>query len=54
LIEAATESLGLSARAYTRVRRVARSIADLEGKDGIQSAHVAEAIQGRLLDRERY
>jgi magnesium chelatase family protein len=54
LIESATETLGLSARAYTRVRRVARTIADLEGKDGIQSAHVAEAIQGRLLDRERY
>jgi magnesium chelatase family protein len=54
LIESATEALGLSARAYTRIRRVARTIADLEGKDGIQSAHVAEAIQGRLLDRERY
>lgn len=54
LIESATEALGLSARAFTRVRRVARTIADLEGKDAIQSAHVAEAIQGRLLDRERY
>ncbi|MEZ4224591.1 MAG: YifB family Mg chelatase-like AAA ATPase [Polyangiaceae bacterium] len=51
LIEAATTRLGLSARAYVRVLRVARTIADLSGSESIDSAHLAEAIQGRLLDR---
>jgi len=54
LVESAMETLGLSARAYTRIRRVARTLADLEGSDAIHCRHVAEAIQGRLLDRERY
>jgi magnesium chelatase family protein len=52
LIEAAVEKLGLSARAFTKVRRVARTIADLEGERRVRAPHVAEAIQGRLLDRE--
>lgn len=48
--QAMTE-LGLSARAYDKVRRVARTIADLDGADAIGLPHVAEAIQYRLLDR---
>ena len=52
LIEAAVEKLGLSARAFVKVLRVARTIADLEGELRVRAPHVAEAIQGRLLDRE--
>lgn len=52
LLERAITQLGLSARAFVRVLRVARTIADLESSDRVRAAHVAEAIQGRLLDRE--
>jgi magnesium chelatase family protein len=51
LMKQAMNELGLSARAYDKVRRVARTIADLEGADQIQEQHVAEAVQYRLLDR---
>ena len=51
LMEMAIEKLGLSARAMNRVLKVARTIADLEGEASIASAHVAEAIQYRSLDR---
>jgi magnesium chelatase family protein len=44
--------MGLSARAYDKVRRVSRTIADLEGSDAVRAEHVAEAIQYRLLDRQ--
>jgi magnesium chelatase family protein len=49
LIEAAVNRLGLSARAFTKVLRVARTIADLEEEEQVRTAHVAEAIQGRIL-----
>jgi magnesium chelatase family protein len=52
LLEHASRGLGLSARAYHRILRVARTIADLAGEDGISSAHLAEAIAYRSLDRE--
>ena len=51
LLEMAVNRLGFSARAYTRVLKVARTIADLSGEDGISSVHVSEAIQYRMLDK---
>jgi magnesium chelatase family protein len=52
LLKQAMNELGLSARAYDKVRRVSRTIADLEGVADIQMHHVAEAIGYRLLDRK--
>ncbi|MGC4092529.1 MAG: hypothetical protein QM756_32555 [Polyangiaceae bacterium] len=52
LIAAAVDKLGLSARGFAKVLRVARTIADLEGEVKVRAPHLAEAIQGRLLDRE--
>jgi magnesium chelatase family protein len=49
LIEAAITRLGLSARAFSKVLRVARTIADLEHEAEVRTPHVAEAIQGRIL-----
>ena len=51
LLELAIDKFGLSARAYARVLKVARTIADLEGHESIQPAHLSEAIQYRSLDR---
>jgi magnesium chelatase family protein len=51
LLELAIDKFGLSARAYTRILKVARTIADLEGQENIQSVHLSEAIQYRTLDR---
>ena len=52
LLGAAMQRLGLSARGHDRVIRVARTIADLEGRDRIGAEHCAEAIQYRGLDRQ--
>ncbi len=54
ILEAAVERLSLSARAYTRVLKVARTIADLEGAGEIKPHHVSEAIQYRTLDRRSF
>jgi magnesium chelatase family protein len=51
LLDAAIERLHLSARAYGRILKIARTIADLDGRDRILAAHVAESIQYRALDR---
>lgn len=52
LVAGAVERLGLSARAYAKVVRVARTIADLERSPDVRAPHVAEAIQARLVDRQ--
>jgi magnesium chelatase family protein len=51
LLKNAITRMGFSARAYHRVLKVARTIADLEERDAIDTSHVAEAIQYRRMDK---
>ena len=54
LFKNAVDRLNLSARAYDRILKISRTIADLEGKENIEVAHISEGIQYRTLDRNNW
>ena len=51
-MKAAFEVMGMSARSYDRILKIARTVADLDHSDNIGSAHISQAIQFRSLDRK--
>jgi magnesium chelatase family protein len=53
LLREAVSRLGLSARAYHRILKIARTVADLDGAEDLSTTHVSEAIQYRSLDRRK-
>jgi magnesium chelatase family protein len=52
ILRGAFEKLGLSARAYNKVLKIARTIADIDGKEEISAVNIAEAVQYRSMDRK--